>query len=174
MQKPNISNMDLKILIVLIRQHNNLDSPDILSELSKRLKNSTKEELLVKWYKEKKSTLKELLEITIAEKYNDKPLISINKRNEKLSKCYLEQVSSLDAIYKLMQSPDETIRQKATLRYQDFINDYLDMIDKDENTKKLYQLEGDDTLINDKCSNIISFETAKIKKEQNKIKVKKS
>ncbi len=100
--------------------------------INDKIKNVPGHILISIWKSEKDMELKKQLEILIARKlnsygklleYNDAPDIYLE---------YLEKVTSMDAIIELMDSPNEKIKDIASIKYKEFFDRYLDESDKCE------------------------------------------
>lgn len=162
-----LSQIETNYLMELYREYNANNREDLIKELTKRLKQIPLSELLSKWQQEKNQTLKELLELAIAEVLKRfEPMVEYNEYPKKL-KLYIENVISLDAICILMTYKNEKIREIARVKYYNLLEDYMSIIDDD----LLYQREGDDSyLLEKKQNNVIEFPRIKIessKKEEN-------
>ena len=155
------SKMNTYYLMQLYRERTKNANQQILIEISKRLKMMPIQELLNKWLKEKNITLKELLEVTISERIvRYEPVIEYENYPEILKK-FIEEVTSIDALCILMNLHNEIIKSNAKDKYNQFIKEYLELMDNEQ----LYQTEGNDCYLTIKhIDNIIEFPIEKISK----------
>ncbi len=98
--------------------------------------------LLSMWEKGKSDVVKEFLEQEIALRYINYECLSSDPL-PKAFQDFVSGVTSIDAICTLMQAKRCEIREFATDKYQEFLNDYLEVTE--ENYFELYLHEGDDS-----------------------------
>lgn len=160
----NKVNSNEKYLFALLKSNNN--NVYIIKEAIEILKNKSFNYLLHKWTKEENDTLKELLEIVIANKIS----ISFKETTDKKIKKYLEKVTSLEAICILLQTNNKDILDYIEEKYNTLFDFYLKETEEKDNS--LYQYEGNDLKTDGKNNyKIITF-PKQLEKKEKKVKTK--
>ena len=153
-----IKDMENGYLMQLLRQKSS-NSNDIIQELKQRLLKVPNETILKLWKIETNSMVKELLEIAIATQWRRYEQVQEYENYSKLSKEYVEQVISLDAIVLLLQLQNTKVRELAYQKYQQFLEAYLESTE--DEMKSLYQNEGDDSKLSIDANHVIPFPVEK-------------
>ncbi len=143
--------MKLGYLMALV-DNKNIDREELTAILLSKLEALRLPELVKKWQKAKNNTLKELLEIALAQKIAKYSVICKYSSFSNLINKFLEKVTSFDAIIILMNSYDQDIKEYAYSKYHELLDLYLDALEEED--YDLYLNEGDDTT---KCCKLVNF-----------------
>lgn len=151
--KTKLTDVPDYFLLALLQSPNaRTNLKEVRQELDKRLKNKSKQQLLLEWKHLRNPLIREMLEQELAVRYQDYD--SSSQWLSKVDYQYFEQVQSLDAIVTLTKAKDPAINQPAIMKYMEAMDIYLE--ETEQGDFLYYENEGSD-LILENNGNIIKF-----------------